>query len=338
MGSATRRRLCAKHVSMAGTGDRVVGGALSLDPPLSGSVLTLGTFDGVHLGHQALLGKARARAEQLALPSLAYTFDPHPARVLAPERAPGTLISLAERVRLLLAAGADRVVVEPFDAAFARITADDWVQRYLVERLSPRHVVVGFNFGYGRDRGGDPQHLRSAGERHGFSVEIVGPIKVELGDGDSVASSTRLRALILAGDVERAAMLLGRSFALTGRVVKGDERGRTIGVPTANLAPEADVLPAHGVYATRVVIDPPALGSGGPALRAVTNIGLRPTFAGRELRVESHLLDFTGDLYGKRLRVELVARVREERRFDGVDALLAQIRADISRARALLGG
>jgi riboflavin kinase/FMN adenylyltransferase len=232
---------------------------------------------------------------------------------------------VTERVRLLHAYGIDTVVVEPFDAAFAALTADDWVERFLVARLHPAHVVVGFNFSYGKARGGNPEHLTASGKKHGFSVEVIEPVVIET----IVVSSTRVREFLLEGNVEGAALLLGRPFAITGTVVRGDQRGRTIGFPTANIDPDHELLPEHGVYASRADI-------GGQVIDGVTNVGRRPTFGGKEVTVESYLFDWSGDLYGKPVRVELIARLREERRFDGIDALKAQLTKDVENARKVL--
>lgn len=305
----------------------LVRGAFALPAPLDGAVVTVGTFDGVHLGHQALVGRAIARARALSLPAVVYTFDPHPARVIAPSKAPPVLLSIEERARVLGELGVDLVIAEPFDRAFADVTADAWVERWLVGQLHPRAVVIGFNFTYGHKRGGDPAHMARMGARFGFEVDEVGAVSVEGG----VVSSTRVRERVAAGEVAEVARLLGRPFAITGVVEHGDQRGRTIGFPTANIAAEGEILPANGVYAGHVVLPD------GRRFPSVSNIGRRPTFAGREVRVEAHLLDFDGDLYGQHLRLELVARLREERRFDGLPALTAQIRADAAEARAILG-
>lgn len=320
----------------------VIPGARALEVPLTASAVTIGVFDGVHLGHQALVRRAVERGRALGATPIAYTFDPHPAQVLAPHYAPRMLTAIRERVRLLRALGIEQVVVEPFDRAFAALDADDWVERYLVDRLRARSVVVGFNFSYGGGRAGGPEALARAGARLGFEVEIVPQVVVStLG-----VSSTRVREFVLEGNVEGARLLLGRDFALTGTVVRGQERGRQLGIPTANLEPEGEILPANGVYATRVVIDPsdePSAGAAGapraPELEhlAVTNIGVRPTFQGRSVTVESHLLDFSGELYGRRIRVALVGRLRDERKFAGVEALVAEVRADIAAARQILG-
>lgn len=306
--------------------DGVVSGVQALAAPLAGSVVTIGAFDGVHRGHQALLTRAADLARAEGVPAVAFTFHPHPAKVLAPARAPALIVSVEERARLLLAHGMDQVVVQPFDEAFARVSADAFVRDFLAGPLRPRHVVVGFNFAYGQGRAGNRATLEAAGHELGFGVDVVGPVDV----GGVVCSSTRVRERLLEGDVGGAARLLGRAPFLTGQVVPGDQRGRTIGFPTANVDPEPELLPCAGVYATRVSWD------GQPALPSVTNIGNRPTFGGGHVTVEVHLLDFSGDLYGRRLRVELVGRLRDERRFDGRAALVAQLNQDVASARAVL--
>lgn len=308
----------------------VVRGARSIAPPWPGSVVTLGTFDGVHRGHQALLRRAVDAARAEGVQAAAYTFDPHPARVVAPQYAPQTLMSLDRRVDHMAELGIDAVVIERFDEAFAQVSADDWIEHYLVAHLRPRVVVVGFNFTFGRSRGGNPEQLRRLGAHHGFRVEEIPPVRV----GAVTASSSRVRAFLLEGNLTGARDLLGRPFGLSGTVVEGDRRGRTIGFPTANLAIEGELLPAHGVYATRVRwLDDPQAG----LHPAVTNIGARPTFEGDRVTIETHLLEFEGDLYGRRLEVELEARLRGERRFSGPDELVAQIRRDVASAREVLG-
>ncbi len=303
-------------------------GALSIEPPLPGSVVTIGTFDGVHRGHQALLERAVHRARRVRLPVVAYTFDPHPAALFSP-RPPRMLQPLDRRVHHLTEHGADRVVVERFDRAFSEVEADDWVVRYLVERLRPDHVVVGFNFSFGRGRAGDPDRLRRLGTRHGFSVEVVEPVAV----GGRIGSSTEVRRLVAAGAVEEASELLGRAPAVVGPVVPGDQRGRELGFPTANVAPEHDALPGPGVYAGWLVaLDGPP----GPRLKSVINVGHRPTFGGETMTVEAHVLDARLDLYGVRVELAVERRLRDERRFDDPAALQAQIAADVAEARASL--
>ncbi|MBK8012453.1 MAG: bifunctional riboflavin kinase/FAD synthetase [Deltaproteobacteria bacterium] len=311
--------------------ERVIRGGAAQRPPLPASVVTLGSFDGVHLGHQALLARTTSLARQRGVPSVAYTFDPHPTKVFSPERASPSLMALDERIRCLLAHGIDLVLVETFDAAFADLRPEHWVATYLVGPLHPQCVVVGHNFTYGRGGVGNVASLREAGDLHAFDLEVIAPVSV----GSDFVSSSRVRELLSsAGDVAGARALLGRNFAVTGRVVRGDARGRSIGFPTINVDPAHELLPRRGVYASRVEV----LGEEGVVRPAVSNIGVRPTFEGEGVRVETHILDFSGELYGESVRIELVERIRDEQRFAGVEALVAQIGADVAAARRLLLG
>ncbi len=305
----------------------VLHGVHALQSPLAGSVVTLGAFDGVHRGHQTLIRVAADAARDRKVPAIGFTFHPHPAKVLAPHRAPPLLMALSERTQTMLGYGLDAVVVQPFDAAFAQVSADAFVADYLVAPLRPQLVVVGFNFAYGKGRAGNLEHLRACGQRWGFDVHVVQPVQ----QGQVVCSSTAIRRHLEAGDIAAVEQLMGRCHTLTGVVVKGDQRGRTLGFPTANVASEAELLPKVGVYATRVQIE------GEQAWRpSVSNIGRRPTFDGAHVTVEVHLLDFEQDLYGKRLRVQLVHRLRDEQRFDGLPAIQAQLTRDVASARARL--
>ena len=293
----------------------------------AGSVVVPGNHDGVHVGHQALLGRARTLANDRGLEVVALTFDPHPMVTVAPERAPVPLTTIARRTELLLAAGADQVAVARFDAAYAAQTAEQWITNELSGRLGARAVVVGVDFRFGRGRGGDLAGLRAMGATQGIEVEALGEITLA-GTNERVSSSA-VRALLAAGDVVHAAALLTRPHSVDGTVVEGNKRGRTIGFPTANLVPDPILLPLDGVYAVR------ARTSEGRWLDGVANLGTRPTFAaGRSL--EAHLFEFGGDLYGARLRLAFIARIRDEKKFDGVDALVAQIRLDAATARDLL--
>lgn len=292
------------------------------------SVVTIGNFDGVHRGHRTLIARTTAEATQRGARAVALTFDPHPAAVLRPDAVPAALQSLEERTALLRESGCDEVVVVPFDAAFAAQGPEEFVDRLLVDRLAAELVVVGTNFRFGRAAAGDVALLIALGEQRGFGVEAIG--LVDLGDGP--VSSSALRSQLAAGDVEVVARGLGRPFSLTGEVVHGEGRGRTIGIPTANVAvAEGRVLPADGVYACW------AGSEGGGRTPAVVNVGWRPTFAGTSRSVEAHLLVDDGpDLYGQRLTLEFVARVRGEQRFEGTEALVARIHEDIRMARELL--
>lgn len=303
----------------------VVSGSVAWTPPLAGSVVAIGNFDGVHHGHRAILARLRAHADARGVPALAYTFDPAPTAVLAPHRHQPRILTLPDRVRYLGDIGVDVVVVEPFTRAYAGHPAAWFVDEVLGRRLSARVVVVGYDFRFGMERGGDAAFVRA--RRPDMVVDEVEALALE----GAPVSSSRIRKLVAAGDVVAAARLLGRPHRLRGTVVKGDQRGRTIGFPTANLDNEVELLPLDGVYAVRAAVD------GGEPAAGVMNIGTRPTFSGHERRIEVHLLDGAGDLYGHELTVDLVARIRGERRFEGVDALVAQIRADVDAARQALG-
>ncbi len=293
-------------------------------------MVTIGTFDGVHLGHQALIQQARQEAEARKLPVIAYTFDPHPARFFSTS-GPLTLMPLDRRVDALLAIGADQVVVEPFNATLAEVPAEQWVQRYVVDRLTPKHVVVGFNFFYGKARGGSPQTLRNQGERVGFTVDVVQAVMV----GDKVVSSTEVRRALSEGKIHEAEALLGRPYSVVGKVVPGEKIGRKMGYPTANVAPEHEQMPAAGVYAGWLnILDGEEHGGRWPI---VINVGFRPTFDGKSLTVEAHVLNTHVDLYGARVSIEFSSWLRAERKFDGPEALRTQIEADATLARKELG-
>ena len=314
---------------------KILGGAAEATragrPPLA---LAIGNFDGVHRGHLELVRVARARAATIGGEAAVLTFWPHPARVFAPALAPPLILSLERRLELLASAGVDVAIVEPFTPAFASIEAEAFVRDVLAVRLGAREIVVGYDFSFGRGRRGTPALLQTLGAELGLGVTIVAAVSI---DG-LPCSSTRVRELVREGRVEDAAVLLGRPVELTGLVVRGAGRGRGLGVPTANVAPEAELLPRLGIYAARAHV----LGEGGvvaSSCAAALSVGENPTFAapGRAgVTVEAHLLDFDGDLYGKRLRLDVRSRLRDERRFDSTEALVAQIAADIAEARARL--
>jgi riboflavin kinase/FMN adenylyltransferase len=290
------------------------------------SVVVIGNFDGVHLGHRAVLQQARAMADARKLRCVVLTFDPHPSEVLG-RGAPPKLMAVARRVKWLRAAGADDVVVEPFTLEFAGWAPAKFARELLVDKLGARLVVVGRNFRFGSERLGDFSTLESLGAGLGFEAVAASVA----GDAGGPFSSTRVRDAIAAGDVERAASVLGRCHSIAGVVVHGDARGRTIGFPTANLSSLDAMLPAAGVYAIRAEV------SGEKNTRdGVMNIGFRPTVDGSSLRVEVHIFDFDRDLYGSLLRVQLVARIRDERKFAGIAELRAQIEADAAFAKQLL--
>lgn len=304
---------------------RIVRGLPSVPPERRPSVVALGVFDGVHVGHRAILGAAVAHARATGSPALACTFEPHPMEILQPGRAPQPITTLEERLDLIAGCGVDGAVVLDFTPALAAMEPETFVKDVLVDRLAARRVVVGFNHRFGRGARGDADLLRDLGGRLGFALDVIEPRVV---DGVPVSSSA-IRAALGRGDLEAAARMLGRPYTLPGRVVSGAGRGRTLGFPTANVAPDRPVLVAAGVYACRAEVD-------GREQRAVVNVGVRPTFGEDTLAVEAHLLDFSGDLYGQAFRLTFVARVREEKRFPSVEALRAQIAADVETARRSL--
>ena len=297
------------------------------------SVVTIGNFDGVHRGHRELVDRAVAAAGRGGLRSVAVTFDPHPAAVLRPDDVPPALQSVAERVAALRACGIDEVDVVSFDAALAALSPESFVTDVLVARHAPTHVVVGENFRFGHRAEGDVTRLIALGAEHGFSVEAVRLVDA----GDGVVSSSALRALLASGDLDAVTRGLGRRFALVGPVVRGDGRGRTLGIPTANVAVDAGrALPADGVYACWALLEGTGP-DGGPPVPAVVNVGWRPTFDGTVRTVEAHLLvEGEPDLYDRRLELVFVARIRGEERFDGPESLVARIREDIRTARGIL--
>jgi riboflavin kinase / FMN adenylyltransferase len=304
----------------------IIRGYSELGRKLRRPVVAIGNFDGVHRGHRAIFALVRELSAAESGESVVLTFEPHPVKVLAPALAPPLITTYARKLQLIGGCGLDVAVVQPFDEAFAGVAADEFIRDVLHRALGVRGVCVGPDFTFGRGRSGSPELLRAAGAELGFSVTIVPPQTI---DG-LVISSSKVREFLLQGRVEAASRLLGREHELEGVVVRGAGRGRTIGVPTANLAPEGELIPQGGVYAGHVRLKD-------ERRPAVINIGINPTFVhGGALTVEAHLLDFEGDLYGERLTFEFHARLRAERRFEEVPALVAQIRADIAEAREVL--
>lgn len=296
------------------------------------SVVTIGAYDGVHLGHRAVIGQARSEAARDGAASVVVTFDRHPASVVRPESAPRLLTSHAHKLELLAATGVDAVLVVAFTPARALEAPVDFVERVLVGALAARTVIVGEDFHFGHRRGGNVGLLREVGARRGFEVAPVA--LVARADGvDEPVSSTAIRRALAGGDVAAAARMLGRDHEVRGRVVHGDRRGREIGFPTANVAVDAEAcLPADGVYAGRLAR------AGGGWHGCAVNLGRRPTFVDRSPAslLEAHVLDFDGDLYGESVRVSFVAFLRGERKFDGVQALASQLKLDVDHARTLL--
>jgi riboflavin kinase/FMN adenylyltransferase len=303
---------------------------LRLDPDvrlnLPGAAVMVGNFDGVHRGHQALVAAARQEARDASVVGL--TFDPHPSRVLSPAQAPSALMTLDQKAEVLESLGVDVLAVLPFTAERAAQTPEDFARDVLRRALDARTVVVGSGFRFGRGRSGDVPRLAELGHELGFRVVTVPPVQ----QGGRPISSTRVREDLGRGAVESAAELLGRPYFVDGTVVKGAGRGRQLGLPTANLQVVNEMLPAHGVYAGWCHRLPKTVAP----WRAVINLGRRPTFGGEAVTLEAHLLDTEVDLYGQLVRLAFAARLRDERRFEGADALREQVRLDVEAAGAVL--
>lgn len=288
-------------------------------------VLTLGNFDGVHRGHQEILRRLVDAARAIDGQAVALTFHPHPVAVLAPERAPRLITDWRSRIERIAACGVDAIIVQHFTPAFAAITADAFVRRLLVEGLGVRAVVVGHRVSFGHNRAGDAHTLRQFGQAYGFGVEVVGPVEV---DGMLVSSST-IRHAITNGDLDRARVLLGCIPSVGGRVVHGFHRGKGLGFPTANLRIGGLVLPPDGVYAVEVRVQ-------GTDWPGVANLGRNPTFGQHHRSLEAHVFDFNCELYGKRVEIGFVQRLRGEQKFPHPQALAQQIARDVAAARQAL--
>jgi riboflavin kinase/FMN adenylyltransferase len=288
-------------------------------------VLALGNFDGLHRGHVKIIERIRRGAIERGGTAVVLTFDPHPPRVVRPDKAPPLLMTPAQKIEALERAGVQGVAIVRFTPELSRWTPEAFVRTVLVDWLRVAEVWVGADFLFGRDRSGNFSLLRTLGMRSGFRVEKIDPVRYK----DFVVSSTRIRRLIADGRVDEAGALLGRHYVIDGVVVAGAGRGRSLGFPTANLKTENDLLPPHGVYATSVTVE-------GIVYPGVTNIGVRPTFGTTETpTIETHVLGLDRDVYGQVLRLSFVQRLREERAFPDVDALQGQIEADVRRARRL---
>lgn len=293
---------------------------------LSGAVFAIGNFDGLHRGHRALFARAQERAKERGVKAAVLTFEPHPVRVLAPEFAPPLILTLEEKLQGIEAAGLDAVVVQPFDPAFAATSPKAFVDDVLHAGLKASGVVVGPDFSFGDKGAGKVEHLERWLAAHDATVDVVPAVK----EGGMVCSSTKVRELVREGRVDAAGVVLGRTYAVRGVVETGEGRGKKMKVPTANLETERELLPKIGVYATRARLDD------GRLIDSVTNVGLRPTFKGDgQVRIEAHLLDFEGDLYGHPLELLFLARLRDEKKFAGADELKAQIQRDVTDARAV---
>lgn len=305
---------------------QLIRGLHNLRPEHRGCVLTVGNFDGVHRGHQAILKHLKQRARDLNVPAAVLSFEPLPREYFDGASAPARLTNLREKVQALDCYGADRFVCLRFNEAMREMATSEFIERILVHGLGIRHVLVGHDFRFARHRSGTIDDLRRAGAEHGFSVEELAPVLVA---GERV-SSTLVRAVLDSGDLAEAASLLGRPYRMSGRVIAGQQLGRKLGYPTANISPGRLRVAINGVFAARVTTR---------ELRrhpAIVNVGTRPVVNGRGVLIEAHLLDFTGDLYGAHMKVDFLARLRGEEWFPNLDALIEQMRQDEAEARELL--
>lgn len=304
---------------------RIISNLSELKEPLQNAVVTIGNFDGVHLGHREIFRRVVRRSREVGGPAVVYTFEPHPLKFLAPDRAPLLINTTQEKEVLIEASCIDVLICAPFDQAMANLPAHRFVREVLVEKVGMRHLVVGYDYLFGKGREGNAQLLQRMGEYLGFAVEVLEPIS----DAGQVYSSTRIRQLIQEGQVRQVTELLGRNFTLQGKVVHGFKRGQKLGFPTANLQTQKELLPSPGVYAVKVK-------RGAEVIDGVLNIGHNPTFEAAGLCIEVHLLDFDGQLYGEDLRVYFVQRLRDERRFADSNQLVQAIAEDIKSARQIL--
>lgn len=305
----------------------LVRGSLNVHERHCGGVVTLGSFDGVHLGHRALVHATLARARVLQRPALMVSFEPLPREHLQPQSPPARLTNLRERVRVLQGEGLDALVLLRFNDALRTMTGAEFLD-LLTTHLAVRAVVVGHDFRFGRGGEANAQFLQEAGERLGFEVQVIEPVEVA---GERVSSSA-VRAALASGEFARAARLLGRPYSMCGRVVAGQQLGRTLGFPTANIRLRRRVSPLHGIFAVRVK------GVASRPWPAVASLGTRPTVGGVEPLLEVFLLDYTADLYGRELEVEFVAHLRDELRFENLDLMVAQMHRDVEAARERLNG
>ncbi len=290
--------------------------------PLTNPVLTIGNFDGVHKGHLALFDKVKERAKAIAGQSVVMTFEPHPLKIMRPADGPQLITHTGQKLELIEKAGIDVIVCVSFDREFAAIPARDFVNSILVKKIGIKEIVVGYDYTFGHNREGDINLLREIGNDFGFVVHLVGPIEID----HTLVSSTSIRRLVQEGRLEEARVLLGRDFEVQGTVVKGQNRGgRLLGFPTANLNPHGELLPKRGVYAVKLLIDD-------VFYKGVTNVGYNPTFGDTGLTVETHVLDYSGELRGKTIKVHFIKRLRDEKTFKTLEELSGQIAQDIARA------
>ena len=305
---------------------KVFQGLQSISPPLMRSVLTIGNFDGVHRAHQQILAQAGLFAANTGGPVVVLTFEPHPLNVVSPAKAPKRLCLPEEKLRLLEASGSDVVVVAKSDPSLLGLEAEAFIREVIFDRFHPTHIVEGPTFGFGRGRKGTPELLSRFAAELGSEVHILQPITLQVDGEKMLISSSLIRKLLSRGKVRKASLCLGRPYAIIGEVVRGDRRGITIGFPTANVFVKDQLLPHDGVYAGRAIV-------GDQKHVCAISIGNAQTFAGIQRRLEAHLLDFDGDLYGQTIRVEFTRFLRPQKKFPSADALIEQLQGDVGKVR-----
>jgi riboflavin kinase/FMN adenylyltransferase len=305
---------------------KVFKGIGEITPEYRSSVITIGNFDGIHLAHQEILQRVVQEARERRARSVVITFDPHPQKVLHPERQPFYLLTtLDEKMKLIESLGIDAVLLITFTQAFSAITADAFVREILWDKLRIQKVFIGHDYAFGNRKQGNEDFLRSMGGMLGFEVESINTFTVN----DTIVSSTNVRMAILDGDVRKAALLLGRPYSVSGAVIRGYQRGKEIGIPTANIEPGKELLPANGVYAVVVDLE-------GVHYAGVLNVGFNPTFSNEKLSVEVHIMNFGEELYGKYLTVSFIERIRSEMKFESPQKLVEQILRDKAKAEEIL--
>jgi len=303
----------------------IIRGLHSLQKHHRNNVVTIGNFDGVHLGHQKIIRQLKSRAESLNVPLTVITFHPNPQEFFAPDTAPAKLTCFYDKMRLLEKYGVDRVINIPFNAKLAQMEAEDFIKKILVDGLETKHLVIGDDFRFGKKRKGDFSLLMESGKNYVFNVEATPTYSVD----DERVSSTRIRQTISNGNLAQAAKLLGRSFHVSGHVAHGDKRGRTIGFPTANIRLNRQIAPTNGVYAVKIT-------GLEKTYHGVANVGVRPTVDGSQYLLEVHLFNFDQSIYNKRISVHFEQFIRDEQKFNGLDALVEQIKHDSATAQNLL--
>ena len=304
---------------------RIIRGIKNTTEKFPNPVLTLGNFDGVHLGHQAIFKKVVDRAKETGGTAIAFTFEPHPLKVLAPERSPLLLNTFHGKMKLFEAAGIQVVICADFTQEFAQQNPGDFARSVLVEKIGVKEVYVGYDYAFGRGREGSIESLKAIGDELGFSVKAVDAVQV----GGVVVSSSLVRDMVSSGRLEEVYPYLGRHYAIEGNVVHGESRGQALGFPTANIHSVNELLPAYGVYAVRVLV-------GGHHLDGVASIGVRPTFGSGPVSLEVFLFGYNGNLYGKHLEVAFIKRLRGEQKFPDADALVRQMHRDVEQAKEIL--